>query len=811
MVQKKNSEKSKKFEEWQKTKLGKFSLWFLTLFHLSALKIALLVILFCVLGLRVNYQSQGTAGAAFDWVGRLENAFYDVRFLLRGPIKPSGKIGILAIDNETLARFGRWPLNRAVYEKPFENLKKRGVKWIGVDVLFPEPERPLLEESIPGIQEALMAGMQPNGFNVEKFEEKFAPLMESSRGDQMLAKGFGNFQNVIQSFFFYEKGSEIDIASDWGAEYDKVANSGIDMVGMSKGVDKKLMDYKNLMSYALTVNTPVIAKSTLFAAFTNNEARSFDGLVRANGLVKLIAPRDPKTKEFVREPKFFSNLSLALASSYLNRVPVLEMDDAGISKMKLMDADGEKQPIDIPLVNNSRGWSFIKHYGPMGTFKHIPFVNAYDDKNLPAKMPEILFMGATATGTTDILASPFSRDFFAVEHLAAMTENIINQDFMRRPETALWYELAALIISGIVFALILRKASALKSLAIIVIFLAVAFVIDRIYLFGRGYWFYLGTLYVQSIGIYVAVLVYKYFTEEREKKKVKNAFQHYLNPAVINQILDKPDMLKLGGEKKELSVFFSDVRGFSTISESLSPEALTHLLNEYFTPMTQIVLDSGGMLDKYIGDAIMAVWGAPLNMPDHADRAVASCLRMIDALEILREGWKAKNMPLIDIGMGVNTGEMTVGNMGGDQRFDYTVMGDSVNLASRLEGTNKEYRTRIIISEYTKEALKNPQLFLLRELDLIVVKGKTEPVTIFEVMHYAPQFKQRALEIQGLFIEGLLAYRAQNWDKAEQDFGKILTLDPKDGPATAFLDRCKYLREHSPGDNWNGVWVMKTK
>jgi adenylate cyclase len=476
-----------------------------------------------------------------------------------------------------------------------------------------------------------------------------------------------------------------------------------------------------------------------------------------------------------------------------------------------MDADGEKEPINIPLVNNSRGWAYIKHYGPLATFDHIPFVNAYDDKNLPEKLPEILLMGATATGTTDILASPFARDYYAVEHLAAMTENIIRQDFMRRPETAIWYELGALIVSGILFALILRKASAIKSLLFVVTFISVAFVIDRIFLFGKGYWFYLGTLYVQTLGIFVSVLVYKYFTEEREKKKVKGAFQHYLNPGVINQILENPDMLKLGGEKKELSVFFSDVRGFSTISETLSPEGLTQLLNEYFTPMTQIILDSGGMLDKYIGDAIMAVWGAPLPMNDHADRAVASCLRMIDALELLRASWKTRNMPVIDIGCGVNTGEMTVGNMGGDQRFDYTVMGDSVNLASRLEGTTKEYKTRIIISEYTKAAIRNPSLFVLRELDLIVVKGKTEPVKIFDVMHFQQQFRQRAEEIQGMFAEGLQAYRAQDWNKAEERFHKILTLDEKDGPTIAFLERCKYLREHSPGDNWNGVWVMKTK
>jgi adenylate cyclase len=318
-------------------------------------------------------------------------------------------------------------------------------------------------------------------------------------------------------------------------------------------------------------------------------------------------------------------------------------------------------------------------------------------------------------------------------------------------------------------------------------------------------------IYVQNFALFFAVTLLKYFTEEREKKKIKNAFQHYLNPAVINDLMENPGALKLGGEKKELTVFFSDVRGFTTISETLSPEALSALLNEYFTPMTNIILESGGLLDKYIGDAIMAVWGAPLPCDDHADRALEGSLRMLDALDVLREGWRARGLPLIDIGCGVNTGHMVVGNMGSDQRFDYTVLGDSVNLGARLEGVTKQYGVRLICSEFAVKKLKRPQQFVLRELDSIQVKGKTEPVLIYECMRVLNGQRQICQDIAGLFAQALGHYRKQDWTSAEAIFAKILQLRPDDGPTREFLERCTYLQEHTPGETWDGTWVMKTK
>ncbi|NBW81405.1 adenylate/guanylate cyclase domain-containing protein [bacterium] len=207
----------------------------------------------------------------------------------------------------------------------------------------------------------------------------------------------------------------------------------------------------------------------------------------------------------------------------------------------------------------------------------------------------------------------------------------------------------------------------------------------------------------------------------------------------------------------------------------------------------------------------MAVWGAPLPMADHADKALESALKMLDALDVLREGWKPRNLPAIDIGCGINTGPMVVGNMGSDLRFDYTVLGDAVNLGSRLEGITKEYGVRIVCSGQTKKSLKNPEKFVLRELDWIKVKGKNEPVTIFEVMRFAPEKRNDAEKVRRFFEEGLTKYRSRDFRAAQVHFMDALKVTLQDGPSSIFLERCEYFLEHPVDEGWDGIWVMKSK
>ncbi len=303
---------------------------------------------------------------------------------------------------------------------------------------------------------------------------------------------------------------------------------------------------------------------------------------------------------------------------------------------------------------------------------------------------------------------------------------------------------------------------------------------------------------------------YGFLSNVREKRQIKGAFDRYVTPDVVKEVLKNPDMLQLGGQKKELSVLFSDIRGFTTLSEKLDPEDLVSLLNSYLTNMTEKVFLHHGTLDKYIGDAIMAIFGAPLERPDHAACACRTAVDMISALSGLTPEWEQMGLPAPRIGIGINTGFMVVGNMGSEKRFDYTVMGDEVNLASRLEGLNKTYKTCIIIAENTKKAVENDG-FLLRELDSVRVKGKKLPVRIYEVMGYESEADDALKRVSELFIQGLEAYRKQEWEGAKRIFNEILSIRADDGPASVFIERCDILKENPPGADWDGVWVMTTK
>jgi adenylate cyclase len=306
------------------------------------------------------------------------------------------------------------------------------------------------------------------------------------------------------------------------------------------------------------------------------------------------------------------------------------------------------------------------------------------------------------------------------------------------------------------------------------------------------------------------IVWYKFNVAERRRRFIKRAFEFYMNPAVVDQIAKNPEMLELGGKEMDLTAFFSDVASFTTISEQLTPHQLVELLNEYLTAMTDIVLSYNGLLDKYEGDAIMAVFGAPIHYPDHATRACYVALDMQAELSRLREKWKQEGKPQLHARVGINSGNMVVGNMGSKTRFDYTVMGDSVNLASRLEGVNKQYSTSVMISEFTYALCKND--VQVREIDLIRVKGKAKPVSIYEVLGRSTD--TLAVELKAAverYLTGLEAYRRREWTKAIEAFEQALAIRPDDGPSLTYIGRCKQYLESPPPDDWDGAYVMTTK
>ena len=741
----------------------------------------------------------GRLGQTGEALVALENKLLDMRFVLRGKEKPSGKIGILALDERSIQKFGRWPFSRSVYEQAFENLKKAGAEWVGFDLVWDQPERPLLADAMPEIEQ--MAASPKKTADAMRFIQE---LNNVGLSDRTVARAVKNYEKIVLGFMFYEKEERENIKALAGREFSDLGamqESAIAAAIMPDGFDLK--KYGDLSIGALVGNTKFIAASTTNFGFFNNDPES-DAVVRWVSMVRSA------------QDSLLPSMSLKMAAKITGRDIVVMFDRLGVEEIMLVNPDNDKDVINIPVDPTGRGKVLLNHLGPSATLKHISLVDAYDgsfsesDAKLIAGMS--FMMGPTAMAINDVRANPFDSTFNGVEHHATMIDNIVSKKFFRRPPDIYRQEMLVVLIVGVVFSIVLAFTSAVASAASLIAVSVGYFYLDRYLWFSKGIWVYMGMPYIQITGLFVTVTLYKYFTEEREKKKVKGAFQHYLSPDVMNQVLDNPDKLKLGGERRECTVFFSDVRGFTTISEALSPEKLVELMNDYLSPMTDIVLKGGGVLDKYIGDAIMAFWGAPLENPNQADAAALAVLKMLEKLEELRRVFPTKGFPPIDIGCGLNTGLVSVGNMGSQERFAYTVMGDAVNLSARLESITKEYGVRCILSQNTYGKLRDPGSYLIRDLDDIIVKGKRESVKIYELMSPLAMPNLNALnKLIGEFQLAREFYRKQDWSNAKKHLSACMQLRPDDGPTRIYFERVQEMEKKPFIENWDGVHIFKHK
>ncbi len=303
---------------------------------------------------------------------------------------------------------------------------------------------------------------------------------------------------------------------------------------------------------------------------------------------------------------------------------------------------------------------------------------------------------------------------------------------------------------------------------------------------------------------------YRFMVEERDKRELRSIFSRYVSSSVVDELLKKPEMVKLGGEKRICTVMFSDLADFTSLSETTPPEQLVKLLNEYLTEMTHIILDNQGTLDKYEADAIMAIFGAPIELENHALLACKTALRMTEAISRIRESWKKRKLPELQQRIGINTGPMIIGNMGSDIRFDYTAIGDAVNLASRLEGANKLYGTQILISEAAYTMAR--EQVVVRQLDLVRLKGKREPVKIYELVALKDDaLDVKTREVLNYFQVGYQHYLSRNWDWAMNQFRQALQIKGNDGPSRLYLYRCQEFLENPPAPDWDGVYQLTSK
>jgi adenylate cyclase len=421
---------------------------------------------------------------------------------------------------------------------------------------------------------------------------------------------------------------------------------------------------------------------------------------------------------------------------------------------------------------------------------------------------KIFVLGATAIAVFDLRVTSFDENFPGVETHANVVDNLLRKDFLfNSAEEDLQMPLAMLAL-GTVLSFSISYSGALVGL-LLSLFCAIALAfVDRYFLFSQGVVVSIAFPLSQTLLTYMALTFFKYLTEERSKKELRQTFSKYVSPQIVEEVLRDPKNLELGGRKEKITVFFSDVRGFTTISEKLNPLELSDLLNSYLTPMTDLVFSNKGTLDKYMGDAIMAFFGAPLHMEDHAKWACRCALQHLEKLEQLKKEYIAKGLPEIDIGIGLNTGECSVGNMGSQTVRNYTVMGDTVNLASRLEGINKQYGTRIIISEFTYAEVKDS--FTARPIDRVQVKGKKLPVEIYELVCEGRPSPEKQAPLDA-FQKGYELYSQRNFTAALEQFKIAHTAQLADPTAEMYIERCEAYIATPPPADWDGVFIMTTK
>ena len=460
---------------------------------------------------------------------------------------------------------------------------------------------------------------------------------------------------------------------------------------------------------------------------------------------------------------------------------------------------------EVPLED---GEIMINYFANPYEYPSISYKDIYFG-NAPDLTDKIALVGVTTQMVQDHAPTPKNPDIQmpGVEIHANTIQTILDREYLQNQSQlseTLWIIGLALAVAFILSFLNIWIASA--------VILGIA----------GGYYGYAHLMYARgtipnmiypfiTIALaYVATLAYKYFAELRDKMYIKDAFGRYLSPNVMREVLKNPDLLHLGGTKRNVTVFFSDIANFTTISEGMKPEELVSQINDYLSEMTDIIMELGGTLDKYVGDAIVAYFGAPIDMEGHAGIACEAALRMRERLPRLHKKWKAEGKPLADFRIGINTGYVVVGNVGSEKRFDYTVLGDEVNLGSRLEGANKKYETRVMISETTALALGSA--FIVRKLDLLRVKGKTRPVRVYELIGRADTaLSGEGRELLKRYNAGMQLYGERKFADALAEFNAALEIYPDDGPSKLYRQRCEVLRDFPPASDWDGVFEMKGK
>lgn len=729
----------------------------------------------------------------------LESKTLDMRFHWRGEMTPRDDIVIVAVDEKADDELGRWATSgRRWIARLIDILHEGSARVIGFDVVLDEPDEGAALAAVGEIQAYYRehaAGDLPDSTArmVESYMER---VKQEHDYDAQLAEALRRAGNVVLGYYNFVSAEEAAHLSPEEQENRRqiITRAKYSLIRYPAGITRQALRVPH--SYGVEVNLPLLSEAAKSFGYFNAIPHPADGYIR----------RTPLIYEYQQE--YYPSLAMQVVYTYLNPpLPpiVYALGQEGYGSVNHIQVG------NIAIPTDETGMLMINFYGPEQQFPYYAISDVVLGRIPPDTFRDkIVLLGFTADIYQDLHSTSFQPiSYPGVETHATIIANILDQEFLTRPEGIFLIDLLILFLMSVLLGIFLPHTRPISGAVALLLCIAAVFGVAYYAFAAQKVW--LNTIYPTLFLLlnYVALTSYKYLTEERRKKEVKMAFQHYVAPAVVDQMLDRVDQLHLGGERKKLTALFSDIRGFTSISENMTPEELVRFLNEYLSAMTGIVLRYEGTVDKYMGDALMAFYGAPLDQPDHAVRACRTALDMMTRLRELRTGWETRGLPPMNIGIGINSGEMSVGNMGSEERFDYTIMGDNVNLASRLEGINKQYGTNIVISQFTY-ALIQEQAFIVRELDSVRVKGRQEPVIIYELCAYSPLDMQTDALLKA-FHRGLAAYKQRQWQQAMIHFQEVLRLDSEDEPARLYRERCEAYQLSPPPDDWDGVFVMTTK
>jgi adenylate cyclase len=713
-----------------------------------------------------------------DAIDRVEIWTYDLRLLATAKVDPDPPVVIVDIDESSLAAVGRWPWPRHLIASLLDELLERqGAAVVAFDVVFAEPDE---SSGLPVLERLATEAFrnQPDFLGVL---EELRPTLDH---DARFAAALRD-RPVLLGYYF---------------------SGGTDAVRVGQ-LPEPLFREEDFGGRRIPVvrgdgygaNIPKLQQAA-------SGAGHFTPLFDVDGITR----RVPLLIEF--DGGYYESLSLAAARLYLGgAVPRPVFGEAGAGDyfaLEALNVAGRSIPVD------RFGAALVPYAGPQGSYPYISVTEVLQGQ-LPAGSlaGRIVLIGTSATGLMDLRATPVGNAYPGVEIHANLVHGIISGSILYEPAYLEGLEILALVIVGGLLMFLMPKLGPAVAL-ITVVGLTLALFAGGLYLWQQHLVVMpMALLLLTVMGMYLLDTIYALFVENRARSRVSALFGQYVPPRVVDALADNPEAASMEGESREMSVLFSDVRDFTRISEGLPANQLSALMNDYLSVMTRAIQSENGTVDKYIGDAIMAFWGAPLPQKDHAARAVRTALAMQDAATRLREVYATRDWPLLTVGIGINTGVMSVGNMGSEFRRAYTVLGDSVNLASRLEALTKYYGVGIIVSETTRAATE--AVIHYRELDRILVRGKEHPVSIHEPLAVrassGPDLPGEVVERCAIYDEMLQAYRAQDWDRAERALERLGQRGESTGLVRFFRDRIEHFRAAPPSADWAGVYRFETK